>query len=231
MVSRQGTERDRIEFSYWSDPLCIWALVAQEKLDRVLADLGALLIVDYRIVPIFGSVPWRFAQGPWAKEGVTGRAAATRRIAEQAGRRDVSGECWRKAAPASSWAPATAIKAVFAMEARSECPSGSGALYQRTLRERFFVSEENVALRNVQLAVAEVQGLPRDAIEQQLDDGTALAAVWEDHQDKERLRIQGSPTYVFDGGRAMLYGNFDYGMLRSTVEELVRGIHPGSSAC
>ncbi len=53
----------------------------------------------------------------------------------------------------------------------------------------------------------------------------------EDHAEKERLRIQGSPTYVFDGGRAMLYGNFDYGILRSTVEELVRRAGPGGSAC
>ena len=221
----------RVEFSYWSDPLCVWALVAQEKLDRVLSDLGSQLLVDYRIVPVFGSIPWRFTRGPWAAEGIAGRVAATRRIAERAGRTDVTGECWRTAQPASSWAPASAIKAVFAMEARAECPAGSGARYQRTLRERFFVADENIALRGVQLVVAEAQGLPRAPIERQLDDGTALAAVWEDHLEKERLKIQGSPTYVFDGGRAMLYGNFEYGMLRSTVEELVRGIHPGSSAC
>jgi hypothetical protein len=66
----------RLPFSYWSDPLCSWALVAQQKLDRVLA---------------------------------------TRKIAAQAGRRDVSGECWRRAMPASSWSPAAAIKAVFAL--------------------------------------------------------------------------------------------------------------------
>jgi hypothetical protein len=29
----------------------------------------------------------------------------------------------------------------------------------------------------------------------------------------------------------MLYGNFGYGILRTTVEELVRGIDPGGSAC
>lgn len=223
--------KDRIEFSYWSDPLCIWALVAQTKLERILADLGRHLEVDYRIVPVFGSVPWRFTKGPWAKEGVDGRCAATRRIAEQAGRTDVSGDCWRKAPPASSWAPSTAIKAVFALEREGAVAIGSGARYQVALRERFFVHEENVARRDVQLAVAEHLELPRGPIEARLDDATALAAVCEDFAEKERLRIQGSPTYVFDGGRAMLYGNFDYGMLRSTVEELVRGMHPGSSAC
>lgn len=223
--------KDRIEFSYWSDPLCIWALVAQTKLERILTELGRQLDVDYRIVPVFGSVPWRFAKGPWAKEGVDGRCAATKRIAEQSGRNDVSGECWRRALPASSWAPATAIKAVFALEREGAVPIGSGARYQVALRERFFVHEENIALRHVQLSLAERLDLPRAPIEARLDDATALAAVCEDFAEKERLKIQGSPTYVFDGGRAMLYGNFEYGMLRSTVEELVRGIHPGSSAC
>ena len=218
----------RLKFSYWSDPLCIWALVAQQKLDRVLDELGGQVRVDYRVVPVFGSVPWRFAQGPWAKDGVDGRVHATKKIAEQGGRTDVSGECWRRAMPASSWAPAAAIKSVFALEDRGE---EAGPTYQRALRERFFVGEANIALRRVQLEVAEELALPRAPIEQRLDDGSALAAVWEDHTEKERLRIQGSPTYVFDGGRAMLYGNFDYGILRSTVEELVRGAGPGGSAC
>ena len=30
----------RLRFSYWSDPLCIWALVAQQKLERILGELG-----------------------------------------------------------------------------------------------------------------------------------------------------------------------------------------------
>lgn len=45
----------RMRFSYWSDPLCIWALVAQKKLDRVLAELGEHVHVEYRVVPVFGS--------------------------------------------------------------------------------------------------------------------------------------------------------------------------------
>jgi predicted DsbA family dithiol-disulfide isomerase len=220
---------NRLKFSYWSDPLCIWALVAQQKLERVLAELGEHVRVDYRIVPVFGSVPWRFNEGPWAKDGVEGRIAATQRIAQQGGREDVSGECWRKATPKTSWAPAVAIKAVFAL------PDGrgdeAGPLYQKALRERFFVQEANIALRSVQLEVAEELGLARAPIEALLDDGTALSALCEDHAEKERLHLQGSPTYVFDGGRAMLYGNFAYGILQSTVEELVRGLAPGGSNC
>ncbi len=227
----ERTKLGRVEVDYWSDPLCIWAFVAQDKLDRVLSELGEQLVVHYRVVPVFGSVAWRFTRGPWASEGVDGRVVATRRIAEQAGRTDVSGECWRKAPPASSWAPAMAIKAVFAMESCGEVPQGSGARYQRAVRTHFFVNDENVARRDVQLKIADAEGLPRGGIEQQLDDGTALALVWEDFIEKERLKIQGSPTYVFDGGRAMLYGNFEYGILRSTVDSLLRGLRAGCSTC
>jgi len=229
--TKRDPKNGRIEFSYWSDPLCIWALVAQTKLERILTELGSHLRVDYRIVPVFGSVSWRFKAGPWAKDGVEGRVAATKRIAEQAGRSDVSGACWRTCAPASTWSPSSAIKAVFAIEAEGAVAPGTAPRYQLTLRERFFVAEQNIAERGVQLAVAEELGVPRAPLERRLDDGTALAAVWEDFNEKERLRIQGSPTYVFDGGRAMLYGNFEYGMLKSTVDELVRGMEAGSSAC
>lgn len=221
----------RLTFSYWSDPLCIWALAAQPKLDRILVEVGDRLSVDYRVVPVFGSIRWRFAEGPWASGGIAGRVATTRRIAEQAGRADISGECWHKAMPSSSWAPAAAIKAVCALARDGAIGEDAGSTYQRELRETFFVHEKNIALRAVQLELAEELKLPRGAIESRLDDGSALAAVCEDHAEKERLHIQGSPTYVFDGGRAMLYGNFDFGILHAAIEELLRGVDPGRSAC
>jgi hypothetical protein len=73
--------------------------------------------------------------------------------------------------------------------------------------------------------------IARAGIEKRLDDGSALALLSEDLQEKERLKLQGSPTYVFDHGRAMLYGNFPYGELHATVEELLRGLGPEGSAC
>ena len=222
---------DRIPFTYWSDPLCVWALVAQPRLDALLRDYGAWLAAEYRVVPVFGSVRERLRAGPWAREGLEGRVVATRRIAEQAGRTDVSGECWRRATPATSWAPAAASKAVSAAVVAGEVPAEVAPRYTVALREAFFVSERNPALRSVQLEVAEALGVPRAAVEARLDDGSALAAVWEDHAERERLKLQGSPTFVFDGGRAMLYGNFPSGLLHGTVDQLLQGLYPGGSVC
>ncbi|GMV13851.1 MAG: hypothetical protein AMXMBFR56_20750 [Polyangiaceae bacterium] len=220
-----------VEFGYWSDPLCIWAFVAQEKLERVLAEFGEHLTVDYRVIPVFGSVPSRFASGPWRADGVAGRVAATRRIAAEHGHPEVSGRCWERDCPASSWSAGAAIRAVFAVERAGLAEPGSGPLFQLRLRERFFVQEQNVSRRSVQLDLLEELRIARAPVEELLDDGRALALVWDDFSEKERLKLQGSPTFVFDGGRAMLYGNFSFGVLKSTVEELIRGAGAGGSAC
>lgn len=220
----------KIEFEYWSDPLCIWALVAQPKLEQVLERWGDVLCVRYHVVPVFGSVGWRFREGPWAKGGPEGRAAATRKVAEQHGL-EVSGQCWLEDCPSSSWGAGAALKAVFAMEEAEEVPAGSGAEYQLAMRRRFFLDGKNVARREVQLNLAEELSIPRASMAERLDDGTAIAALWEDQQRKDKLGIQGSPTYVFDGGRAELYGNFSVEILTGTIEGLVRGADAGGSAC
>lgn len=226
-----NTDDRRLHFGYWTDPLCIWAYVAQDRLERLFTEFGDALDVDYHVVPVFGSLPWRFSKGPWAAGGVAARVEATRKVAAEHGHPEVSGEVWASATPSSSWAPGAAIKAVFALEARGEAPPGTGARYQWALRQRFFVQNQDVCRRAVQLEVAEALGIPRGAVERGLDDGSALAALWEDHNLRDELKIQGSPTYVFDGGRARLYGNFPWGVLHATVAELVAGLQPGCSSC
>lgn len=220
-----------IPISYWTDPLCIWAFVAEAKVERITSEFGARIRLEHRVIPVFGSVPWRFSHGPWKNEGVDGRVAATRRIAAEHGRPEITGEVWRRAAPTSSWAAGAALKAVFAAAAHGEIAPDLAPGYQLRMRERFFVAEENVCERRVQLAIAEELSIPRASIERRLDDGSALAGLWEDFNDKEHMKLLGSPSWVFDDGRAQLYGNVGWGVLRATVEELVRGAAPGCSVC
>jgi predicted DsbA family dithiol-disulfide isomerase len=221
----------RLEFSYYSDPLCIWAFVAQPKLEQILSEWGDRMEVDYRIVPVFGSVPERFDHGAWAKAGPEGRRDATRRVAKRQGRDDVSGEIWVTDPPASSLASGAAVKAVFALESQERAEPGSGARYLLAMREHFFVGNRNIARRREQLAVAESLGIEVAALEEKLEDGTCLAALFEDDAAGKSLGVRGSPTYVFDGGRAMLYGNFPFAILHATAEELLSGLGVDASAC
>ncbi len=221
----------KLTVEYWSDPLCIWAYVAQPKLDRVLERWGDRLDVHYHIVPVFGSLPWRFREGSWKESGVEGRVASTARVAKQFGFDNISGEVWRDECPASSWAPGIAIKSVFALEERGDFAPGSGAAYQWALRRAFFEDNRNVARRSVQFEVAEAMGIDRAPIERFRDDGTGIALLWEDDQKRNESRIQGSPTYVFDGGLAQLFGNFKERVLQSTIGELLDDLEQGASSC
>lgn len=222
---------DLLHIAYWSDPLCIWAYVAQQRLDRLLQRFGHHVALDYHVVPVFGSVPQRFRDGSWAKAGPQGRADVTARVAREHGHPEVTGQVWLDSPPSGSWSPGAALKAVWQLEAEGLCEQGAGAAYQWAMRRSFFAKNMDISQRAVQLRVAESQGLDAGELTRRLDDGSALAALWEDHEHRRRKGVQGSPTYVFDGGRVMLYGNFNEDVLQATVQELLKGVGAGGSPC
>lgn len=216
---------------YWLDPLCIWAFVGRDKLDRIREEYGDRLEVRLRIVPIFGSFEHRFTRGAWAKEGVAGRVEATARVAREHGHPEVSGEVWAKDTPSTSWAPSMAFKAAQEIERDGSVPEGTAERYLRALQDRFFVDDVNIARRSIQLEVANDHGIDGEALGPCLDDGRALARLHEDALEKDRLGLRGSPSFVFDDGRTMLYGNFAYGVLRETIAQLLAGGDTGATAC
>lgn len=222
---------NQIEFEYWSDPLCIWAYVAQSKLEAVLELHGERLAPRYRVVPVFGSIPQRFATGSWSEAGPQGRAEATRRVAQQHQQENVDGACWLHDSPASSWSSGAALALVHHMVEEQTISRAQAERYQWRMRQRFFEENQNVARRSVQLELAEETDVSRHELERRLNDGEGLAALWEDHARGEKLGLRGSPTFVFDGGRAMLYGNFSEAVLNATVDELVKGLVAGGSEC
>mgnify|MGYP003411458453 CR=1 FL=1 len=154
----------KLSFSHWTDPLCIWAFVAQDQLDRLLAEHAPRLVVDSRVVPIFGSIAWRFTHGPWSSGGVEARVRATAEIAHAHGHPEVDGSCWRGDCPSSSWAPGAAIKAVAALEHAGHAEPGTTGHYQHALRKLFFVEGQNIARRSKQLEAAEALGIARAGI-------------------------------------------------------------------
>lgn len=221
----------KLKVGYWSDPLCVWAFVAQSRLDRLLEERGGCLDIEHRLVPVFGSLPQRFRTGAWARQGPEGRAEATRQVAAEHGRPEVTGRVWVDDTPASSWPVSMAVKAVSRLEREGRAAPGSTGAYLAGLREAFFVRNLNICRREAWLEVARACGVEVARLEALVDEGTAMADLWEDYEEKERLRLQGSPTWVFDGGRALLYGNVSWGVLRATVEELLAGVRPGGTAC
>jgi predicted DsbA family dithiol-disulfide isomerase len=52
-----------IEISYASDILCIWAYVAEARLDELRREYGDAASIEYRFIPVFGATAHRIGSG------------------------------------------------------------------------------------------------------------------------------------------------------------------------
>ena len=48
--------------SYVSDVLCIWAYVAEARLDELRKEFGASIALEYRFIPVFGATKYRIGE-------------------------------------------------------------------------------------------------------------------------------------------------------------------------
>jgi len=96
------------------------------------------------------------------------------------------------------------------------------------LRSSFFSDAQDIGSLEVILQLIGGCGLDRDLVSSSIGDGTAMAALMRDYQAAKENNIKGSPSYVLDGGRQILYGNVGYRVIRTNIEELLK--HPQDEA-
>jgi predicted DsbA family dithiol-disulfide isomerase len=65
-------------------------------------------------------------------------------------------------------------------------------------------------------------GADIDAIERCIHSGIAFARLATDYQDADRMRIEGSPSFVLNEGRQKLYGNVGFHLIEANIQELLR---------
>ena len=74
----------------------------------------------------------------------------------------------------------------------------------------------------MQCELAEPLGVDINAIEKSIHDGSAFARLSTDYQDAEKMRIEGSPSLVLNGGRQKLYGDVGFRIIEANIAELLR---------
>lgn len=75
------------------------------------------------------------------------------------------------------------------------------------------------------------KGLNADLLRTSLSDGSAIAALMNDYKICKLQTIKGSPSYVIDGGRQVLYSNVSYRVLHANIEELAKDPPEKASWC
>ena len=226
-----------IHISYVSDVLCVWAYVAEVRLDELRKEFGDSVELEYRFIPIFGATRHRIGEGWKERGGYTGFGAHVRNVAKGFPHATVNEGVWRDAIPTTSATAHEMLCAVRMLENEGVVSAdrredlGGRTLFEEAIwrvRSAFFEQARDISDRAVLLDVLARAELPLPAIEAKLKSGEALAETCRDVELRDQLNIEGSPTYYLNQGRQKLYGNVGYRVVSANLRELIE--LPGDQA-
>jgi len=219
----------RIVLDYYTDVLCIWAYVAQVRLEQLQQDFSGRIVINHKLISIFGDTRKSIGENP-QKGGFEKYSRKVQKVASHFDHVNIHPHVWTGDVPASCLPAHLYLKAVQLLENRGEVSSepqgelGGRTLFEalnRGIRETFFVGARNVARKTVLDAVAEELGLSLAAIDAEIASGRAYAMLSADMQESRDRMIEGSPTYVMNDGRQKLYGNIGYLPIAANIRELL----------
>lgn len=227
---------NKVSIMHFSDVLCIWAYVAQIRMDKLEETFGDRISIQYHFTQVFGSVAAKMEQNWNHRGGLQAYSKMVREVAAQYDHIDVHDDIWQKNTPTSSASCHLFLKAVQLVEAKDRAVqvSGQRPAVERVasaMRDDFFKHLVDVSALSAQCNIAERLGLPIDKIQAEISSGAAFCALDCDLQLKEKHRVQGSPTMVFNEGRQMIYGNVGYRVIEANVQELLSKPAAAASWC
>ena len=215
-----------VKIEYYSDVLCVWAWIAQRRQDELRQHFGNQLELKIRYVNVFGNTNFQIGEKWASRGGFDGFGQHVIESAAPFASAPVIDNIWQTVRPLSSTPAHTVLKAVeisHSVEAAED--------FAFKLRERFFTGPVDIGQLSVLLDIADDQGLDIDLINATLSSGAAIADVMGDYQKAQSQGIKGSPSWVLDGGRQILYGNVGYRVLRANAAELLNQPSEEASWC
>lgn len=219
-------KRTEIIVDYYSDILCVWAWIAQARLDELSKQWGTQVDVRHHFVDIFGDSHTKILK-QWGEEaGFQKFGEHVRHSAEPFDMALVHPAVWASTRPSSSAQSHLMLKAVALTHSESVV-----AAMALSIRRAFFCEAADVSDMDLLLELAEKQGLDSAVLSQYLRNGKAIAALSTDQRQANELGVRGSPTWILNNGRQVLYGNVGYRVLNANIEELLNHPHEEASWC
>lgn len=214
---------EKIVIDYFSDVLCVWAWIAQARLDELETQWQDKITVRHHFVDIFGDCQQKISKN-WGEEN--GYEKFGQHVAHSAApfeQASVNPRVWLETRPLSSAQAHLFLRAVALTEGESRL----GEVSLR-LRSAFFYDALDISNMDVLLELAAQCGCNLPDIEQSIRNGSAIAAYSSDLRKANDLGVRGSPTWILNSGRQVLYGNVGYRILNANIEELLK--HPEDEA-
>ena len=224
------TTQPPLTIACYSDILCVWAYGLQPRVDALHQEFGKAIRMDHHFIAIFGNTDDKVVGG-WEKQGgPAAYGAHVRGVAERLGGVEVHPEIWVRNRPATSLTPHLVLEAIRLLRDRGELDGvcgddfGGRCLVEEAawqLRLAFFRDLRDVGRMDVVESVVAEVGVPLASVRDAIASGRALAALCKDIEARSDQRIQGSPTFILDGGRQKLYGTLSTAVLSANVRALL----------
>lgn len=215
-----------LEVDYYTDVLCVWAWIAQHRIDEIEKEWGDRIRLRHHCVNVFGDTLNRIGD-KWSDRG--GYAGFAEHVEESAAPFEfapINPAIWRDVRPYTS---ATAHMALKAAELQKSADDANKLAV--VLRKSFFVEALDIGSVQVVLKIAGDAGFDPVDLESRIESGQALAALVADYERAREINIKGSPSWVLNNGRQILYGNVGYRILSANIEELLKSPVDEASWC
>jgi len=211
-----------VPITYFSDVLCVWAYIAQLRVDAIKARFGDQVRFDKKFCSVFGDTRRKIAAAWGDKGGYAGFNAHLLHAAEQFPEIRLNPDIWLKVQPASSDGAHLFLKAIQLAQSEGGAPPDAAATATWALRRAFFEQGRDIAVWAVQREVAETCGIDCARADALIRDGQAFAALSADYKQAAEMGVQGSPSFVLNQGRQKLYGNVGFRIIEANINELLR---------
>ena len=217
----------KVQIDYYTDVLCVWAWIAQPRLEELNRQWGDKLAIKHRYVDIFGDCHKKIPDSWGASDGFERFSAHVAKSVNAFEEISVNKDIWSKTRPHSSLQAHLVLKA-------AELVAGCEAQERLALRvrEAFFLEAQDIGNMDtlLELASNSLEG-DHQELKQFLSNGRAMAGLSDDLRSASNLGVKGSPTWVMNDGRQILYGNVGYRILNANIEELINNPSGGASWC
>ena len=212
-----------LTLDYFTDMLCVWAWIAERRVEELEHQWGEKIRVRHHCVNVFGDTAAKMARQWASRGGFDGFAEHVHESAAAYETAMVHPDLWRKVRPATSANAHLLLKAAEIVDSADAMITMASRI-----RRAFFVDAVEVGLLPALLEVATDAGLDAASLNEAILSGRAPAALLSDYTMAEEQGIKGSPSWRMNQGRQVLYGNVGYRILHANVEELLK--HPEQEA-
>lgn len=221
-----------IRIFYFSDILCIWAYIAQIRLDELKATFEDKITLEQHFVPVFGAAHEKLENRWRDRGGLQGYGNHIQEVVKKFDHITVHPDIWTQVTPTSSTSCHLFLHAIQLVEAKGlVAQTGVFETAAKAFRDAFFTQLANVSDRKVQFEIAEELKLPIAAIQAEIDNGEAYAQLSKDFELVKEHTVTVSPTLIFNEGRQRLNGNVGYRVIEANIRELLHNPSGEQSWC